>query len=333
VARVLHAPRMPTSRWRTDLCWVAAATLGCYLIAAALDLQESLTHRLARFETWNADEVPLSLLALACGLIWFATRRRRELQAQLDLREMAEARIADLLAHKRELAQQLISLQESERRALARELHDELGQNCTAIRVETALLRHCAADDRAGMLAAAGRADAAAQELQQLVNQMLRRLRPANLDTLGLGAALQELCESWSERSGVNCSFRSEGSTEALDDTVDITIYRVTQEALTNVVRHARARSVDVALLRVSGTEVVLRVQDDGQGMDPGLATRGLGLLGAGERAAAVGGALQVHSAPGRGLTLELRIPLPLAVPLVVPPPPLSSEAAFREAA
>ena len=92
MARV-SAPR--ASRWRIDLCWVAAATLGCFLLAGALDLQESLTHRLARFETWEVDELPLSLLALACGLVWFALRRRRELQAQLELREQAEARIAD----------------------------------------------------------------------------------------------------------------------------------------------------------------------------------------------------------------------------------------------
>ncbi len=333
----VRAQPEPVSRWRTDLCWVAAATLGCYLVAGALDLQESLNHRLARHETWQADELPLSGLVLACGLAWFASRRRRELQVQLGLREQAEARIADLLAHKRELAQQLIALQESERRALARELHDEFGQSCTAIRVETALLRHCAADDRAGMLAAAGRADAAAQALQQLVNHMLRRLRPANLDTLGLAAALQELCESWRERSGVDCSFRHEGNAEALGDTVDITVYRVAQEALTNVVRHARARRVRVTLALasgVSGAEVTLRVQDDGQGMDPGVATRGLGLLGAGERAAAVGGELQVHSAPGHGMTLVLRIPLPEAMPWVVAAvAPSSNEAALRQAA
>jgi len=345
VAAKARAPRTPASRWRTDLCAVAAATFGCYLIAAALDLQESLTHRLARYETWNADEVPLSLLVLACGLVWFAWRRRGELQAQLDLRAQAEARIADLLAHKRELAQQLISLQESERRALARELHDELGQNCTAIRVETALLRHCAADDHVAMLAAAARADAAARELQQLVKHMLRRLRPANLDKLGLGAALQELCASWRERSGVDCSFCKQGGTEALGDTVDVTIYRIAQEALTNVMRHAGARSVRVTLSRGPGTEVTLRVQDDGQGMHPGIATRGLGLLGAGERAAAVGGELQVHSAPGSGLTLVLRIPLaealleamPEATPVALqaPPPvsPSSNETAFKEAA
>lgn len=321
------------SRWRIDLLWVAAATVGSYLVASALDLQESLAHRLARFETWQADEMPLSLTVLACGLAWYALRRRREIQAQLDLRIQAEAQYADLLAHNRELAQQLISLQESERLALARELHDELGQTCTAIRVETAMLRHCAADQRAAMLAAAGRADAAAQGLQQLVNNLLRRLRPANLDTLGLGAALEELCASWQERTGVACVFRQEGCAEVLGDTVDITLYRVAQEALTNVARHARAGSVQVTLSRVSAEEVTLSIEDDGQGMDPNVATRGLGLLGAVERAAAVGGELRVRSALGRGLTIALRIPLPQAPAIERSAPASSVQWALKEAA
>jgi two-component system sensor histidine kinase UhpB len=302
---------MRRSRWRTDLWLVAAATVGCYFIASALELQESLSSRLARFESWQADEIPLSLTVLACGLAWYALRRRQEAQVQLVLREQAEARIAELLEHGRELAQQLISLQESERLALARELHDELGQGCTAIRVETAYLCNCAADDRAGVLAAAGRADAAAQGLYRSVRDMLRRLRPANLDALGLAAALQELCEAWALRTGLKCVFDVEGETAALGDTVDITIYRVAQEALTNVARHAGAGSVRVALSRLQHDEVSLSVQDDGRGMDLAVTTRGLGLLGAGERAAAVGGELTVHGAPGAGVRIALRIPLP----------------------
>jgi two-component system sensor histidine kinase UhpB len=298
------------SRWRSDLWLVAAATLGCYFVASALELQESLSHRLARLESWQADEIPLSLTVLACGLAWYALRRRRETQAQLALRERADAHIADLLEHNRELARQLISVQESERLALARELHDELGQSCTAIRVETACLRHCAVEDRSGMLAAADRADAAALGLYQGVRDMLRRLRPANLDTLGLAAALQELCESWATRTGVGCALQVEGCTAALGDALDITIYRVAQEALTNVTRHARAGSVRVTLSRMTPAEVTLTVQDDGCGMDPGVATRGLGLLGAVERAAAVGGGLQVHSASGAGVRIVLRVPL-----------------------
>lgn len=320
-------PRAQHSRWRRDLWLVVAATVACYFIASALELQETLSHRLARLEHWQADEIPLSLTVLACGLAWYAVRRRREVQAQLTLREQAETRVADLLANNRELARQLISLQESERRALARELHDEFGQSCAAIRVETACLRHCAADDRAGLLAAADRADAAAQGLYLLVRDMLRRLRPANLDTLGLAAALQELCEGWEERTGIACTLHVSGAADALGDAIDITVYRVVQEALTNVTRHARASSVRVELTRSSPRQIVLRVQDDGQGMDTSLATHGLGLLGAVERGAAVGGELVVTSAPGAGVTIELRIPLP-AADQAAPTPPAIAEAA-----
>ena len=301
----------PPSRWRSDLWWVAAATLASYLAASALELQESLAHRLARFERWQVDELPFSLTVLAAGLAWYALRRRRELQAELALRAHAEARIAELLAHKRQLAQRLIALQESERRALARELHDELGQSCTAIRIETAYLRHCAADDRAGLLAAADRADAAALGLYEGVHDLLRRLRPANLDTLGLAAALQDLCEAWQRRTGIVCRFEPHGGSEALGDALDIAIYRVAQEALTNVARHARATAVELKLSRTLSDEVVLTVQDDGCGFDPSAATRGLGLLGAEERASGVGGELRVSRPSGGGTRIELRIPLP----------------------
>ena len=301
----------PPSRWRSDLWWVAAATLASYLAASALELQESLAHRLARFERWQVDELPFSLTVLALGLAWYALRRRRELQAQLDLRAAAEARIAELLEHKRQLAQQLFAVQESERLALARELHDELGQSCTAIRIETAYLRHCAADDRAGLLAAAGRADDAALGLYEGVRDLLRRLRPANLDTLGLGAAVQELCEAWQRRTGIVCNFEQQGSTEALGNSLDITVYRVAQEALTNVARHARATAVEVRLSRTTPDGVMLSVQDDGCGFDPQADTRGLGLLGADERASGVGGELRVSAPPAGGTRIELRIPLP----------------------
>ena len=306
-------PSRPRSGWRRDLWGVVLVTLGCYVVSSELELHERYFAVLARYERWQADELPLSLLVLACGMAWFAFRRRRDAQDELRRREQAEAHVSALLAHNRELSQGLIALQESERLALARELHDELGQSCTAIRAETAWLRHCDGADRAGMLAAAARADVAAQNLYQLVRDLLRRLRPANLDTLGLVAAVQELCEAWEERSGVACIFHHEGMDALLADTINVTVYRVTQEALTNVMRHARASSVKVLLTRRDPAGVCLTIQDDGRGMDVAAASRGLGLLGATERAAAVGGALEVHSALGTGVRVLLRIP-PAAV-------------------
>lgn len=330
------------TRSRIELCWVAAATFASFVAGSALELQESLSIRLARHEHWQADELPLTLTVLACGLAWYAFRRRQETRVELSLRERAEARVAELLQHNRELAQQLIQVQENERRALARELHDEFGQGCTAIRIETACLRHCAAGDRAGVMAAADRADAAASRLYALVRDMLRRLRPANLDELGLTAALQEVCAAWQERTGVACTVAFSGDSDALGEAVDITVYRIVQEALTNVARHARASSVTVALVRAAPGALRLRIEDDGCGMAPGLATRGLGLMGATERAAAVGGELRVQSEPGRGVRLELTVPLrqparvaPAVAParVAVPADAPAQTAPFRAAA
>lgn len=307
-------------RWGSDLWWVVAATLACYGLAIRFELTEFFFGQLAQYERWQIDELPLTFTVLAVGLTWYAFRRRREARVELQRRVQVEARIADLLAHNRELSRQLITVQESERLALARELHDELGQGCSAIRVETAFIRHCSVADHADALRAAARADEAAQGLYHLVRGMLRRLRPANLDSLGLVAALQELCESWEERSHVDCTFHHAGLSDSLGDAIDIAVYRITQEALTNVMRHAQARSVRVVLAQGGGAGsdretpgVRLSIQDDGRGMDPAASTPGLGLLGASERAAGLGGSLQVRSTPGSGVQVSLWIPMPAA--------------------
>lgn len=298
-----------------DLAWVLAVTACTYGLAVRFEWHEQLGRWLARYEYWQLDELPLALAVLACGLAWYAFRRRREAWVEVRRREQAETHAGALLAHNRELAQRLISLQESERRMLARELHDEFGQRCSAIRAETAWLRRCAVGDRDGMLAAARRADNAAHDLNQLVRDLLRRLRPADLDALGLVAALQAQCEAWEERSGVSCTFHHEGVPSSLGEAVDIAIYRTVQEGLTNVMRHARASQVRIRLVRHSPEALQLIIHDDGRGMDVAAATRGLGLLGARERAAAVGGQLEVSSRLGQGVRLALHVPLAAAEP------------------
>jgi signal transduction histidine kinase len=136
-----------------------------------------------------------------------------------------------------------------------------------------------------------------------------------NLETLGLVAALEELSEAWEERTGIGCFFHHEGLVQPLGEAIDIAVYRITQEALTNVTRHAEASAVRVRL-SCTGDSLNLVVQDDGRGVDPERASDGLGLLGARERAAALGGRLDVQSAPGAGMRIALRLPLPLPLPL-----------------
>jgi two-component system sensor histidine kinase UhpB len=301
-------------RWPGELGGVILVTAGAYGLSVALELHEHYARWLARYEHWQLDELPLVLAVLAGCLAWYAFRRRRDALGELRRRVQAEAHVGALLEHNRELAQRLIALQESERRALARELHDEFGQRCSAIRAETAWLRRCAVDDREGMLAAARRADNAAHDLYQLVRDLLRRLRPADLDALGLVAALQAQCEGWEERTGVNCAFHHDGVPASLGESVDIAVYRTVQEALTNVMRHAEASQVRVRLDRPSRSGLRLTIQDDGRGMELNAVTRGLGLLGARERAAALGGTLEVDATLGAGVRLTLCIPLPAIV-------------------
>lgn len=305
------APRRRYPQALYDLIGVVLGTSAVFFIAARLELYEAFSQWITRYERYQADELPFALLVLAAGLFWYAFRRWREARAELALRIAAETRVAELLRHNRELAQQLISLQENERRALARELHDEVGQCCNAIRVEAAYIQRCGEDDRYAVSLAAERIAHTAEGLYQLVRNMLRRLRPAQLDELGLVAAIQELCESWEERSRVACVFHSSGRLEALGDAYDITLYRVVQEALSNVMRHAQATSVRVTLSRQPG-ELHLNIQDDGIGMTEGRSegSHGLGLLGVAERAASLGGRMGVESASGAGWCLAVSLPI-----------------------
>ena len=244
----------------------------------------------------------------------------------LALHRQAQQQVVQLLDRNRQLARQLLSLQEDERAALARELHDEFGQRCTAIRIEATLI---AAAAPGGQAEAAGRIDAQAQALHALVRGLLQRLRPAQLDELGLLDALQALCESWETSSGVACVLHHEGRFDDLPDAASVAVYRIAQEALSNVMRHAGARTVRVQVARAADAALSLQVRDDGVGMAalqtqaqaqatrPG--ARGLGLLGAAERAAALGGTLRVDSAPGQGTTLRLSLPAPRPQPRPTP--------------
>lgn len=303
-------PALSTST-RKDLAVVLLLTLAAFVLAGAVDLHETMSRWTTALEFWQIDEVPAAVTVLAFGLAWFAFRRRAEAGAALRLQALAQAEALRLLEHNRELARQLIAVQENERRALARELHDELGQSCNAIRVEAAYIQR--ASDPLEIGAAAARAAASAESLYQHVRSLLRQLRPAELDELGLLAALQALCESWEERSGVACIFLHDGTFDGLDETTATALYRVAQEGLSNVMRHAHASRVRIDLQRGAAGELQLQVEDDGHGFDVQQHSRGLGLLGASERAAALGGSLQVDSRLGGGTRLRMALPAPVA--------------------
>jgi glucose-6-phosphate-specific signal transduction histidine kinase len=295
-----------------DLAVVAVLTVAVFLFAIRFELSERLTDWEQRYESLQVDELPLTLMVLLSGLIWFSWRRTRQAQREVGERILAEKQIAALLASNRDLARQLILAQENERRALARELHDEIGQNCTAIRADATYILHARSGDSAGVTASAQRIAATSEALYKLVKEMLRRLRPMTLDSLGLEPALHELCEHWEEQTGVSCGFFPFAVPEDLDDPTCITVFRLVQEGLTNVARHADARKVRVELRRSGcSQQLMLSIEDDGRGMCPSRGGQaGFGLTGMRERVAGLQGWLQISSSPGQGVRIEAALPI-----------------------
>lgn len=213
------------------------------------------------------------------------------------------------------LSQQLITLQEAERKSLARDLHDEFGQCLTAIHADATVVLQLAERKYPEVRESAHAIAGLSRHLMDLVGGLLQRLRPGILDELGLEPALQDLVEVWKTRNeDVACSFAVEGALPpALEETLQVTLYRLVQEALTNVSRHAGASRVDIRLgvARQSARQPLLSlsVADDGCGFDAATA-EGFGLAGMRERVEGLGGEMRLQTAPGRGTRIDITLPV-----------------------
>ena len=210
-----------------------------------------------------------------------------------------------------DLLGRLVFAQEDERRRIAREMHDQFGEHLTALDLGIGALKD-ACRDRPELQAPLGSLDAVAKRLDRDVDHLVWALRPTALDDLGLRAALTNYVQDWSRRAGIAAELHTSGLLDhRLATEVETTLYRIAQEALTNIAKHAKARNVDVILERRHDS-VLLIVEDDGTGFDPGHAGRaergGFGLLGMQERAALVGASLQIESEVGRGTTIFVRM-------------------------
>jgi len=231
--------------------------------------------------------------------------RTAELQAEVVRSGGAQQQVM-LLLH------ELVTAQESERARIARDLHDQLGQQLTALRLT--LERH-----REALPAAAAvdvhldRALSLAKSIDDAVDFLAWELRPAALDDLGLVAALPRFLEEWSAYHSIPAKFQMTGTlARRLPPEAETTLYRVVQEALNNVLKHAQASRVDV-VMEAGSDAVVLIVEDDGVGFEPAATNTkrtGIGMIGMRERSALIGATLQVESAPGKGTTIYLRYPL-----------------------
>lgn len=211
-----------------------------------------------------------------------------------------------LEAERRESARLALAAQERERLRVARELHDEIGQSLTAVTLKA---ERAAADPGADAGAELRRIADEIREALDDVRRIARELRPEALDDLGLVNALITLCERVSTQAGLRVERDFQRGIPRLDDQTELVIYRVAQESLTNVVRHARAKRATVSL-RAEDGNVVLRVTDDGRGMPDGVPSGTVGISGMRERALLAGGTLRITSEPGAGTEVRLTIPV-----------------------
>lgn len=317
---------------RRDVFVVAAVTLITFVTSSVLELNERLIAFSRPLEAYEIDELPTTFVAMIAALAWFSWRRSRQTIEQANLRLAAQRELAEALTENRKLSQRYLQIQEDERRFLARELHDELGQSLNAIKIDAVNIRDAMhvrdtitargavnADVTTSDLTEVSRSAQAiidvSSKVYEVVRSLLRRLRPVALDELGLASAVQFSVEEWQRRhKGVDCVLSIDGEFEGLNEDVNITAYRFVQECLTNVARHAKAQRVEVSLRRHianSGpNRLELFVDDNGRGVDPAVPRSGLGLIGLRERVDALGGRFEITGTPGSGTRISASIPL-----------------------
>ena len=228
---------------------------------------------------------------------------RLELEAAARYREIATAR-----AELKRLSARLVEAQEDERRSISRELHDQVGQALTGVRVELAnLSRRIRARDTKGAEAKVEEIKEMVEDSVGVVRNMALLLRPSMLDDLGLVPALQWQAREVSKRTGLRVKIAAEGVSEDLPEDHKTCIYRIVQESLHNCVQHAEATTVRVTV-RQEAAHILLKIQDDGKGFHAEQ-ERGMGLLGMQERASHLGGTFAVETRPGQGTTVSLLLP------------------------
>jgi two-component system sensor histidine kinase UhpB len=284
-----------TIAWLVALLFVALNALVYWLVARSLS---------------PLDEVLAGFSELQNGNYKFRLRKFRlsELEKMGTLFNETAETLESAQSAQRSFNQKLVMVREDERRNLARELHDELGQSLAAIHAESCFIVQKAEKNAPEILESAHAIVAGASDMQKLTRSMLARLRPSALNELGLEESLRDLVSGWKARQQRRCSLAIAGDFSSLDESTQLALYRTVQESLTNISRHSDASEVEVALGWDDHPDMVrLSVTDNGSAaQDPG---PGLGLLGIRERILALGGALSFGANERRGFTLVAMLP------------------------
>jgi len=222
----------------------------------------------------------------------------------------AATSLAKAQEENRRLTAHSLAIQEEERRHLARELHDELGQSLTGIKIMAASLRQ--GGEQRQTRETVGAIVEICDRLFGVVRAMMHRLHPLMLDELGLSAALEDLVSDWRTRHpALAVRLECQSDADAYPETGKIHLFRIVQECLTNVVKHADARRVEISLRQHASPidHLALDIRDDGHGFDPGYTRGGFGLHGVRERVDSLGGQFQLESAPDAGVSIRIRLP------------------------
>ncbi len=245
--------------------------------------------------------------------------QRKSVEESLSKSEQHYSQLLKQSRHMQEqlrlLSRQLMSAQEDERKKISRELHDEIAQTLTGINVRLASLKTEATVNNKGLQKKISSTQRLVEKSVDIVHRFARELRPTVLDDLGLIPALHSFMKNFTKRTGVRASLTTfTAKIEQLDTAKRTVLFRVAQEALTNVARHAHASQVEVSIQKLPDC-VCMKIKDDGKSFDVERALhpnggKRLGLLGMRERLEMVGGKFAVESAPGKGTTIQAQIPL-----------------------
>jgi len=305
-----HAGRKTSAR--RDFAVVVLVALLTAIVCVKFDVSEVIAAWTRPHERLQLDELPGVLLVIAIALVWFSWRRYFEARQQLNLRRAAEAKLAEALAENQRLALKYVDTQESERKALARDLHDELGQFVNAIKLDAVAVR----DSSALHAPIATIARTMIQNIDRVYDALgglIRQLRPVGFDNLGLLAALEHCVGEWRLRlPAISIEMSTAGNLESLDETCALVVFRLVQEALTNVARHSEATQARILIERTdAGCGVQVLIVDNGRGADLSVPRTGLGLIGMRERVAALGGSITLSSGIGEGFKVMASIPAP----------------------
>jgi PAS domain S-box-containing protein len=251
--------------------------------------------------------------------------KRKQMEAEIRaLNEDLERRVAERTSELKKSQQELQaltavqdSIQDEERKRIARELHDELAQKLTVLKLQLQALASKIPPHDRGLSRQLDDMNLLLTDTMRAVRQIAANLRSVVLDELGLVTALRGLADEFSQQAGIDCEFSVHPADLAVDDRIANPLYRMVQESLTNVARHARATEVVVSLYRDPAGTIVLNVDDNGKGMsNDGQPTRkSFGLIGMRERATMLGGEMKIRSEPGAGTSIEIVIPLSPAQP------------------